>query len=1050
MAKISLLDPAGPLTGAETMPIVQGGDTRRVPFLDVLDVIEAAGAEQLAALTAERVLSQTAAADAAASLLSTQTAALALTGNPAVAPAPLSRTFGQESADALVTQGWYDFPAGALNLPRVGTDWFMCGWFAPSYAFDTSQSQVFLSNGNDAASNGSDRTFRLLEQGSGAGPLTIDLLCKNTNQQLMTNRTPALSAAAKFDFGVPIFFMLAQVGDRAYFAYDHVENGRAPNLRTFTADTNHGSAEFYGAGGTTVSNASSAVRAANVVTITRTAHGRSVGDAVWLIATGELTFVASVPNANTFTVPSVGADGALASVSYRIPSATAIELFKRMGAALTATSGDNRGFGGRLGGFHFLRGTTNTPGSLGSLISGGSISATVFRNLADGLMLPTSITNAVDVYSFRDPEGAITGERSGLGGLTKTGTSYVAQPVAQPVWLRPDVRARFPHAVDPGKFTGAIRFRVYSAISMRAIKATLYSDAALTTVVKTVPIAAIFNPADGGWAEVVIPDVLDDVNYYVKGENVDNPNIFFVSGPHDVGPVIVKVSQSTLNTWGNTTEAGSTLAPDTVNGLGFALTGWGGDVLNTSGMARVTFKTLRAAGQHGDGDVAALNKMIALRAADPARAGRKAAVGLVSLCISGHGKETFIYDRKRWRNSIGNLAAGAANVGNWKPATLYNSPVYIKAGSARLYVGNRLVATSDASGNWVGQGVAGSVNQSTGAYTVTAAFAGAAEIEAEIEMRTGAANTSERASNGFTTWGDETSTGNTGRMLNVIRALGTVGRATYTVDAWLNWSVNYMGGLSDADLTAYMAQVNDMLYARMQAVKVYDGKSFVATPLGAAQRIYMADPRTQSFTDNAQQRARNFQRAYAVGKGFPYIPGPVTYELDIVGSPHAGTGMQGAIYGGEVLGHGVEWVAGTAGAIGEEVVPVAVTRIDANTVEITVSGSVESFAASLTTGAGGPAQGIFFGATEASMARLDPATWVPALSGRKITVTNSGGIPSGYWNINYGSAVGASVTPLSAQTTLLNDTLTLNQGGFTSAVRKGNGVQANSVNLYCA
>ncbi|MES2300550.1 MAG: hypothetical protein V4521_00485, partial [Pseudomonadota bacterium] len=565
-------------------------------------------------------------------------------------------------------------------------------------------------------------------------------------------------------------------------------------------------------------------------------------------------------------------------------------------------------------------------------------------------------------------------------------------------------------------------------------------------------VAGIFNPADGGMCEVVIPDVLDDVGYYLKLENPDNPNVWCVTGPHDVGEVIGKVSQSTLHTWGIVNSVGGTLAAETVNGLGFVLAESTIDPVNTNGFYRAAFKALRAAGQHGDGDVAAINKNIALRYADPARAGRKVAVGIAVFCISGHTKESFIYDRKRWKTGIGNLVANTLKSGTWTPAAsgVFAGPNYIKAGTARLFVGGRMVATSDASGNWVGQGVTGSINHSTMAYTVTAAFAGAAEIEAEPEMRTVEGGTTERATNGFSVWGDETNAGVTGRMLTLVRALGKVGKVTRLIDSWLNFMVNVGAGLSDGALTAYLADLNDRLYARFAGVKVYDGKSYATFPLLGAARAYMADPRTQSFTDANEQRTRNFQRAYAIAGGYPYLPGPVTYEVDIVGSPHAGSGNQGAIYGGEVMAHGLEWVAGTPGAIGEEVVPVSVTRINANTVEITVAASVESNAATLITGAGGAAQGIYFGTTEAGMVRLDPATWVPTLSGRKITVTNAGGIPGGYWNLNVGAVVGSAVTPLSAQTAILNDTLTLNQGGFTSAVRKGNGVQANSVNLYCA
>lgn len=50
MAKISELPAAGPLTGTETMPIVQGGAMKQAPFADVLDAIDDAGSTQVAAV----------------------------------------------------------------------------------------------------------------------------------------------------------------------------------------------------------------------------------------------------------------------------------------------------------------------------------------------------------------------------------------------------------------------------------------------------------------------------------------------------------------------------------------------------------------------------------------------------------------------------------------------------------------------------------------------------------------------------------------------------------------------------------------------------------------------------------------------------------------------------------------------------------------------------------------------------------------------------------------------------------------------------------------
>lgn len=72
MAKISELPTAGPLTGAETMPIVQDGDMKRVPFDTVL-------AQQLATLVDEGAI-QTSAVTVAGTTLVNQAASAALQG----------------------------------------------------------------------------------------------------------------------------------------------------------------------------------------------------------------------------------------------------------------------------------------------------------------------------------------------------------------------------------------------------------------------------------------------------------------------------------------------------------------------------------------------------------------------------------------------------------------------------------------------------------------------------------------------------------------------------------------------------------------------------------------------------------------------------------------------------------------------------------------------------------------------------------------------------------------------------------------------------------
>lgn len=54
MAKISELPAAGPLTGTETMPIVQGGDMVQAPFAEVVGAIADEGDAQIARVTTDR------------------------------------------------------------------------------------------------------------------------------------------------------------------------------------------------------------------------------------------------------------------------------------------------------------------------------------------------------------------------------------------------------------------------------------------------------------------------------------------------------------------------------------------------------------------------------------------------------------------------------------------------------------------------------------------------------------------------------------------------------------------------------------------------------------------------------------------------------------------------------------------------------------------------------------------------------------------------------------------------------------------------------------
>lgn len=1048
-------------------------DTAKVGALAELDaagdVIVAAATEQADRATLQKTLTDGLVTEA-------QAAALSVNAAPLVPPSDPAAFFGQESADKLVaTQAKLNLPANVLALPAAGTDWIFGITCRLGNQFAKAEYETLLSRGNPGASGGSDRAVWVIERGVASTGLTFAFGIKQGGVSWLANPAPVPGAAAKVEIASSYAFFLMQVADKPFVvAMQIAAGGRVVDnsVRVFAGDSNHGFGTFW-FGAKRTDQPYTAVRAGNVVTVTRTSGGSGlVAGGVTYFSCDQFSGIFPVATAvgASFTFNAPGADGALTNPGYAVPNIMG-NLFNCIGGSENQTNSDNYAWAGSVANAFFRRGAVNTPGNLApALLTGGVPNQQALADLANGRVAYAAMPGT-DLYSHN--LGDLTKAATGLNstGVVATsapvavGTVMPADPITQPEYLRLDLRpVEWPHATALGKRTGSIRLTGTTNVATRSLYATVYSDPAMTilNLVKARHVCGY--PNVNGTFSVETAEVPMRCGYWVKIESGDNPNVFAISGPHDVGPNYGVVSQSTLQvTFESTT--GNSLAPVAANVGQFSVLHISGNVIdspnnnytNQAAFCRAAARRVRAAGQFGNGIVAAANKLLNLF---NAALGVKVPLGFVHLCTSGHSVDTYINDRRALRNSIGNLVAGVAFNGTWSPrAAPYatsGSPVYTLVGSAKLYINGVLAATTDAAGNFVGNGFAGTFNFNTGAIAgLVSPVSGAAEIEATLFYNTVAASTAARKTDTtLTSWGDEAQSGVTGRVLERILAAKAWGGLTAIVFSWENYRVSHLGGLSDADAALHTAFMYRTLRTRLAAALGKD-----------VPWIFMGDPRTTSFTSLAEHKARKFTRAFALAEpNTYYVPAPLTATMDAAVSPHAGANVDGGQFIGEVMAHGIAQVEALAGAVGEEVIPYAAVRVNASTIDIYVSRPVSYPAATLVTGAGGAVQGIYLGTTNANMLRIDPAAGADnaeALGGYTITIPsanvvriqkNVGNIPSVYVNINQGLAFGGTITlnTLALQAAALDNTLFYNTGGFTAAARPGLGVQPSPDPIYVA
>lgn len=1028
------------------------------------DVIIGTATDQADRSTAQRVLVD-------ALVLQAQASALVVNAAPLVPPQDLSAFFGQESAVKLVaTQAKLNLPANVLALPGAGTDWIWGIRCRLGTQLATAEYEMLASRGNPGASGGNDRGIWMIERGVASTGLTFAMSAKQGGVNWMANPNPVLGNAAKSEIASSYAVYMMQIGGVPYFAYAPIQAGARvvdSAVRVFSGDNNHAYGSFW-FGAKRTDQPYTANRNANVITVTRNSgsSGLVAGGLVYFTSdqvSGIFRVVTAVGTTFTFNAP--GANGALTNVGYAVPNAVG-NLFNCLGGSELQINSDNYAWAGSIQGMFFRRGAVDTPGDLGaSLLSGGVPDPAVLANIANSRVAYAAMPG-VDLYSHN--LGDLTKPATGANSVvapTAVGNVMTADPITQPEYLRLDYRpTELAHATELGKRTGSIRRTATTNVAMRSVFATVYSDKSMTalSLVKARHVAGY--PAVDGTIPLETAKIPIGCGYYVKWESGDNPNLFCISGPEDVGPAYAFVSQSTNQVLFEST-TGNTLAPVAANVGQGSIVHISGNVndspnnnyTNQAAFCRAAARRVRYAGQFGNGIVAFMNKMLTLL---NNALGVKVPIGVYHLCTSGHSVDSYINDRKALRNSIGNLVAGVAFNGTWRPrAAPYHtngSPVYTQKGTAKLYINGVLAATTDVNGNFVGNGFAGTFNFDTGAITgLVSPVSGAAEIEATMLYNTLAASMAARKTDTtLTSWGDEAQDGVTGRVLERVLAMKRWGGITAIIFSWENYRVSHISNLSDVDAALHTSFMYDQLRARFTQTL---GKDY--------PWIFVGDPRTTSFTSAAEHKARKFTRAYALAKPNTYYgPAALAATMDAAVSPHAGANVDGGQYIGEVMANDVAQIEGLAGAAGEEVMPYAAVRVNASTIDIYVSRPVSFPAATLVTGAGGAPQGIYLGTTIANMLRIDPAAGADnaeALGGYTITVPsanvvriqkNAGNIPSVYVNINQGLAFSGTITlnSLALQAAALDNTLFYNTGGFTAAARPGLGVQPSPDPIYVA
>jgi hypothetical protein len=1094
--------------GVYTITQTYNGVSRTLANIQIYDLTNFADASQS---TSAAVSATSAAASATAASTSATAAATSATGAAtsatsaasalaSMAPSFLPSTpvqfapgalteFGQENADNItgLAPRYINLPTGATTPPADTSDWFIAIHCRTGRKLWQGQYEVLANSGASISHGSNTRNIMLWERGTGQ-PWTWDFTVSHI-VDLFTTCAPAMNTLGPVEFG-DWCVIVGVSGLVPYFAA--VEIGGSGQSFFAKGLTAGGFNTFYfpAAQYTTATLAlSGGVLTLNQASIDTT---YTVGTVCYISSVDQPSIngvytVASRLAGNaglTFTGPSGTFTTTAANASICRIRTGLTDIFNTLGATSAPIGSNSYGWAGGIQRIEMRYGTMPINSVSGQI---DQVWATKYANrqFADSALPGTKhfacTTSAVTSYAA-DADGTVT------TACTVTGAPRKGRPVGTD-WLlipdRPGIFASDYSANAGNASTGTLSLPYFTRERISGLLGYVTNSAGAVIVPEVMVSNGPDNTGHGTIQMSFIPNGTD-MNLVLRPSNAVS-GYSFTYGPFSIGPVIGVVSQSTWNVPFAPATTGSAVAPlSTTTGVAHitniidGLSDTGTNYTNQPVYCRTAHQRIAWAGQAGDAIVQAANTLITRQ---NTATGNASCAELIDLCRSGHAADIYWADRQALINSCGTATAGVTFAGTWLPHPLYTptaliwtnpadyAPTIWRGGTLAqskspfalngsgsttnsadptdpyVLIGGVLVGTvqnnPDGSGNCTISGaVAGTFNINTGAYSILDPVGGLISIQARMWLNTHAgtmAGSRPAITNAFTCWGSDT-LADSGQISDMLKQQQAV---TAFMISWGNYLLSYAS-------TATQAQVNAKIAFDYAMIRKRIDTNYPA--LAGKPWIVHCDPRTTGGSSLAEQQIRNAMRAYA--KATPntfWTPSAITADMDGITSPHPGSLTTSGQLWGITLGHTLADVLGYGAANAPEVYLIGASR-SGGTVTLTFNNPVGT---SLVTNDGSSTfiEGVYYGPTDqpllANQITNDSNHTFAITAYNQITCTlGTGNWPAAqYFNVNLGCVL--TDTTLANETTRLNRTLAINNGGFQS-IRPGMNVSFAPSNVYCA
>lgn len=881
------------------------------------DLATTNGAAQVALATAQVVLGTTQAdrseteADRAAGYADdVQTARDDIAAAADLAPPRVPTNHSAMMPD--VTSGNYiTLPAGSIPPTSGGRDWAMVFFFKTAANYGVGTQDVLFASGT-GTSNGRSIYF---PHGT-ANPHKVLYNLTVGSFGMLPNPVNKDGLGPVFGPLEDCVGVLSQVNGVVHLAIMRLSDGAA---RIIKGDTLHAANTL------TFTNAllpATINRASNVLTVTRTNHTRQTGNSVLIAGIGAR--IVTRIDANTFTVPDVGADASAVSTGFYSTqnnwnSLVAGALFTMVGGFTTTGTSS---WGGGIGLLAMHHGTADTPGEFAAIVGGdGFLDADWLESLRDGSWTALPGANRYTV-NLGDVGSAATGTAAGTAGnpvwfsttqgtpgVGPTGWSEIA-PIDQANWLRParsdlgnmvhasEAGELFGTAVIPLTYTGLERGLLYRLFDAHPTSGTMLRDW-----------TSCASPDDmlNGNVEALLHYVPINANYWARiafplPSGFVGATSYYVDLPVRVGPKIAVFEQSLE---GDPLSAGAD-SGSVAMAAGYASYSGSWDnggypsdsTTNLYTLARSTNQRIVEPITVGAGFSNALRAGVnaALTAYAP-HVDDDPSFGYVHFALNGHNRHDAATDGQVYVFDAGTAVAGVSLTGTWttteEQANNWTEPgtVVVNVNGAKVLVDD-YAARSGASTGWDGPATAGSWNYNSGAFAITLPFGGPVTIEARAIKTSNSTSSATRLNYSAEVTGDlysyfgldpneETgATGlGTGYLRDTIEAAQTF---TAIMDPWLYSMLgNFSPGFNDASAAAELRNAYAIMEERWRRYpELFNRRTSELVPIvrGVVQRI--------TSNEEYLSRARYFAEMVAEEDGIPYLPGCLSAPMATQENPH--------------------------------------------------------------------------------------------------------------------------------------------------------------------